>query len=266
MTVTVARSVAEACAALAADPAAEVLAGGTDVMVEVNHGRRRPDAVVAIGRVEELGGWRRADGHVRLGAGLTYTDLGGPDLAALCPALAQAARTVGSPQIRNAGTIGGNLGTASPAGDLLPVLVALGATAHLRSASGTRDLPVTELLTGVKQTALEPGELIEAVTVPVARGPQHYLKIGFRNAMVIAAASVALVVDEDAGTVGVGLGAVGPTPLLVTAQVTEATDPGFPERVAGAARPIDDHRSSAAYRRHAIEVLTRRAVRRSFGG
>jgi CO/xanthine dehydrogenase FAD-binding subunit len=264
VTVHVATSVADACHALAAEPEAQVLAGGTDFMVEVNHGLRRPSAVVAVGRLEELRGWERDDGHLRLGAGLTYTDLGMPDLASLSPALAQAARTVGSPQIRNAGTIGGNLGTASPAGDLLPVLVALDATVHLRSADGARDLPVTDFVTGVKQTALAPGELIEAVTMPVARGPQHYLKVGVRNAMVIAVAAVALVVDEDADQLAVGLGSVGPTPLRVTATVAEATAEGFPQQVADAARPIDDHRSTAAYRRHAVAVLTRRAIRRAF--
>ncbi len=264
MTVRVATSLADACAALAEDPEADVLAGGTDVMVEVNHGRRRPTAVVAIGRVPELAGWERDGDRIRLGAGLTYTELGRPDLAARVPALADAARTVGSPQIRNAGTIGGNLGTASPAGDLLPVLVALDATVHLVSAGGARDLPVTDFLTGVKQTALAPGELIAAVSVPVARGPQHYLKVGTRNAMVIAVASLGLVVDADAGTVAVGLGSVGATPLRVTATIEEATGPAFPARVAEAARPIDDHRSSAAYRRHAVGVLAERAVRRAF--
>ena len=127
--------------------------------------------------------------------------------------MAQAARTVGSPQIRNAGTIGGNLGTASPAGDTLPVLVALGATVEVASATARRALPIGEFLTGPKSTALVPGELIVSVRVPVAGGPQEYLKVGVRNAMVIAVASVAMVVDRDAGTVGVGLGSVGPTAL-----------------------------------------------------
>jgi CO/xanthine dehydrogenase FAD-binding subunit len=264
VTVRVATTLADACAALADDPEAQVLAGGTDFMVEVNHGLRRPESVVAVGSVAELAGWEQQGDRLRLGAALTYTDLGMPDLAALSPGLAQAARTVGSPQIRNAGTVGGNLGTASPAGDLLPVLVALDATVHLRSVAGARDLPVVEFLTGVKTTALEPGELIEAVTLPVARGPQHYLKVGTRNAMVIAIASVALCADLDAETVALGLGSVGPTPIRVTATAAEARAPGFPEQVAAAARPIDDHRSSAAYRRHAISVLVARAVRRAF--
>ena len=264
MTVRVATSLTEACDALAADPEADVLAGGTDFMVEVNHGLRRPRSVVAVSRVPELAGWLHEGDRLWLGATLTYTDLGLPKVAALAPGLAQAARTVGSPQIRNAGTVGGNLGTASPAGDLLPVLVALDAVVHLRSATSARDLPITEFLTGVKQTALTPGELIVGVTVPVARGPQHYLKVGTRNAMVIAVVSVALVVDLEVGRVAVGLGSVGPTPLRVTATLDEATAADFPALVAAAARPIDDHRSSAAYRRHAVSVLTARAVRRAF--
>jgi len=142
--------------------------------------------------------------------------------------------------------------------------VALDAMVHLRSATSARDLPITEFLTGVKQTALTPGELIVGVTVPVARGPQHYLKVGTRNAMVIAVVSVALVVDLEVGRVAVGLGSVGPTPLRVTATIDEATAADFPALVAAAARPIDDHRSSAAYRRHAVSVLTARAVRRAF--
>jgi CO/xanthine dehydrogenase FAD-binding subunit len=123
---------------------------------------------------------------------------------------------------------------------------------------------VGDFLTGVKRTALAPGELIEAVTVPVVRGPQHYLKVGTRNAMVIAIASLALVSDLDAGTLALGLGSVGATPIRVTATVDAARAEDFPEKVAAAARPIDDHRSSAAYRRHAIAVLTARAVRRAF--
>ncbi len=264
VTVRVASSLADACAALADDPDAEVLAGGTDFMVEVNHGHRRPQSVVAVGRVPELTGWAQQGDRLRIGAAVTYTELERPDLAGLSPGLAQAARTVGSPQIRNAGTIGGNLGTASPAGDLLPVLVALDATVHLRSAEGARDVAVGDFLTGVKQTALAPGELIEAVTVPVVRGPQHYLKVGTRNAMVIAIASLALVTDLDASTVALGLGSVGQTPIRITATIDEARAPGFPDQVASTARPIDDHRSSAAYRRHAVAVLTARAMQRAF--
>lgn len=146
MTVRVATSLVDACAALTEHPGAAVLAGGTDLMVAINRGRLRPSSVVTVGRVPDLTGCQADGNRIRLGAGLTYRELMAPDLAEQCPALAQADRTVGSPQIRNAGTLGGNLGTASPAGDLLSVLVALDAVVHLRTVTDTRELPVTEFL------------------------------------------------------------------------------------------------------------------------
>ena len=277
MTVLVPTGLDEALAALADAPDAHVLAGGTDLMVELNHGRRRPPAVIAVGRVPELRGWSVEDGGVlRVGAATTYTELMAPAPAALAPALAAASRTVGSPQIRNAGTIGGNLGTASPAGDTLPVLVALDAEVELASASGRRRLPVADFLTGPKRTALAPAELIVAVRFPSlgSAGAQEYLKVGTRNAMVIAVASCAVVVEPAHRTVRVGLGSVGPVPLRAPAAEAWATehvdwadgavdDPDtFGRLVAEAARPIDDHRSTAAYRRHAVAVLAARGLRR----
>ena len=277
MTVLVPTGLDEALAALADAPDAHVLAGGTDLMVELNHGRRRPPAVIAVGRVPELRGWSVEDGGVlRVGAATTYTELMAPAPAALAPALAAASRTVGSPQIRNAGTIGGNLGTASPAGDTLPVLVALDAEVELASASGRRRLSVAEFLTGPKRTALAPAELIVAVRFPSlgSAGAQEYLKVGTRNAMVIAVASCAVVVEPAHRTVRVGLGSVGPVPLRAPAAEAWATehvdwadgavdDPDtFGRLVAEAARPIDDHRSTAAYRRHAVAVLAARGLRR----
>jgi CO/xanthine dehydrogenase FAD-binding subunit len=215
---------------------------------------------------------------VHLGAGVTYTRLMQDDISATVTALAYAARTVGSPQIRNAGTIGGNLGTASPAGDTLPVLVALDATVELASVHGSRELLVSEFLTGPKRTALEPGELIVAVTIPVRRGPQQFRKVGVRNAMVIAVASVAIAIDLDRKSVGVGLGSVGPVVLRAPnaeAWVTDRLewrsdavhldDPGdldrFGAMVAAEAVPIDEHRSTGRYRRHAIGVLAARCMR-----
>jgi CO/xanthine dehydrogenase FAD-binding subunit len=272
---------AEALAALADTPGAEILAGGTDLMVEVNHGSRRPEAIVAVGRVAELRGWAIEDGAtLRIGAATTYTDLLAEDVAALAPALAAASRTVGSPQIRNAGTIGGNLATASPAGDTLPVLVALDAEVELASAHGVRRLPVAEFITGPKRTSRAPGELLVAVRIPAASpgDGQEYLKVGTRNAMVIAVASCAVIVDRASRRVSVGLGSVGPRPLRApaaeawaadhvdwaTGEVDDPTE--FGRLVAAAASPIDDHRSTAAYRRHAIGVLAARGLRRGLGG
>lgn len=277
---TIARTLDDACVALAEHPDALLLAGGTDLMVGVNRGQVGFDHVVVIDRVDELRGWRREGDELVLGAGLTYAEMGRGELPVLLPALAQAARTVGSPQIRNAGTLGGNLATSSPAGDTLPVLVALDATVVLRSSHGTRKLALDRFVTGVKQNALEPEELIEAVRVPVLDGPQEFLKVGTRNAMVISVASLALVVDRAGRSVRVGLGSVAPVPVRAveaeafvdgaidwdTGSAPEAAVDRFAGLVAEAARPIDDQRGTATYRSHAIGVLARRALRRAFPG
>jgi CO/xanthine dehydrogenase FAD-binding subunit len=279
MAVHAPRSLADLYGALADSPEAQLLAGGTDFMVEVNFGHRHPAAVIALRDVAELKSWRIDDGTVVLGATCTYAELEGPEIATLVPALAQAARTVGSPQIRNAGTIGGNLGTASPAGDTLPVLAALDARVVVGSSKGVRTLTLDELIVGPKRTTLEPGEIIIEVRVPVLDGPQEYLKIGTRNAMVIAVADVAIVIDREGRNVRCAMGSVGPT--IIRAHDAEqwvndyidwsaghldddAAAAEFGQRVAAAARPIDDHRSTAAYRRHGVEVLAARGLRRAF--
>ena len=273
-------SVDAAVSALAAEPAATVLAGGTDLMVEVNEGRRRPESsVVVVNRIPELRSWRRsADAaSVTIGAAVSWSDLVEGPLAELVPALAQASRTVGSPQIRNAGTLGGNLATCSPAGDGLPVLAALGATVELASASGRRSLPVEEFMLGVKRTALGPGEIIVSVTLPIVDGWQGYAKVGVRNAMVIAVASACVVLDRTNRSVAVAAGSVGPTVLrcpdaeeylggmidwdLLVVPTEEIGR--FRELVSAASRPISDHRSTAEYRRHAVGVLAQRLVRRA---
>ncbi len=186
-------------------------------MVEVNAGHRRPAKVLSLRHIPELRSWQQLpSGEVRLGATVTYTDMLDPALAQLLPALAHAARTVGSPQIRNAGTIGGNLATASPAGDTLPVLAALDAVVEVASALGARDIPVSAFITGPKRNALSRGELIVAVRLPLLDGHQEFRKIGVRNAMVIAVASLALAVDRTTRTVRCALGSVGPGPIRAT--------------------------------------------------
>lgn len=284
MTVLVPATLDEALAHLAQDPSLHVLAGGTDLMVEVNMGHRRPPGVLAVDRLAELRGWRHdeAAGTVWLGAGLTYGAMAAPAFAALLPALTEAARTVGSPQIRNAGTIGGNLGTASPAGDGLPVLSALDATVTLASSTGgRREVSIHDFLVGVKRTDRRPDELIVGATVPVLDGWQGYAKVGVRNAMVIATTSACLAVDREGRSVRVSMGAVAPTVLRaraaeawVAAEIDWAAGvlPGdadalaaeFGRRCAAEARPIDDHRSTADYRRHAVGVLAGRLLRRAF--
>jgi CO/xanthine dehydrogenase FAD-binding subunit len=246
-------------------------------MVAVNFGRSRPAHVCSLRRVDELGGAGRDDGQAVCGARVTYTEL----LAApLDRALHEAARTVGSPQIRNAGTLGGNLGTCSPAGDLLPVLAALDATVVARSAAGERRIPFAEFMRGPGRTALSPAELVVRAEWPAAGPAQAFCKVGTRNAMVVAVASLALVVDRERRRVGVALGSVGP----VVARAAEAerfaaalfeesgwerqlgcsaaASERFGELCAAATDPIDDVRGTAAYRRHVAVVLGRRALGR----
>jgi CO/xanthine dehydrogenase FAD-binding subunit len=231
--------------------------GGTDVMVELNFDRARPEALLNLNEVSELRGWSREDGRLWLGAGLTYTEAMEPPLAELLPALAEAARTVGGPQIRNRGTIGGNLGTASPAGDALPPLLVGGGEVKLVSLRGERRLPLAEFLVGPKRNALADDELIAGVRVSPSDARETFMKVGPRNAMVIAVVSLAVRVD---GELRAAFGSAGPVPKLVRARLNEIDT--FPDKVAEAATPIDDVRGTARYRRHALRVLTRRALER----
>jgi CO/xanthine dehydrogenase FAD-binding subunit len=283
VSVVIPGAVAEAVAVLTERPDALVLAGGTDLMVDINEGLRHvadDELVVCVNRVPELRTWTldRAAGTLRLGAAVTYAELARPPLVGLVPALAQAARTVGSPQIRNAATIGGNVVTCSPAGDGLPVLSALDATVELVSDSGSRVLAIDEFMVGVKRTALRPGELLAAVTLRLLDGWQGYAKVGVRNAMVIAIAGACLAVDEPGRSVRIALGSVAPTIVRAAAAeawAAEAVDWGarsvaadavtyFGRLAAAASSPIDDHRSTAPYRRHSIAVLAERLLRRAF--
>jgi CO/xanthine dehydrogenase FAD-binding subunit len=269
----------EALAVRAERPDAEPIAGGTDVMVDINFDRRRPGALLDLGRVPELREWSREDGWIRLGAGVPYAriidELGTP-----LPGLAMASRTVGSPQIRMRGTVGGNLGSASPAGDAHPPLLAAGAVVEVESAArGARRIPAAEFYLGVKRNAVEPDELISAVLIPPAAGPQQFSKVGTRNAMVIAVTAFACALHPDRKAVGTGIGSAAPTPRravdaesflageLEAAGLWESRGAlpdglarAFGERVAEASSPIDDVRGSAAYRRHSLAVMARRTA------
>ncbi len=264
----------EALAMKAANPDAMPIAGGTDVMVEINLDRHRPAAILDLTRVRELTEWGFDAGLIRVGAGVTYARII-DELGDRLPGLAMASRTVGSPQIRNRGTVGGNLGTASPAGDALPPLLASDALVELASVSGSRRVPIREFFTGPKRNAMRKDELIAAFLVEPAAGPQQFSKVGTRNAMVIAVCSFALSVDVPRRRVGTGIGSAGPTPLrAVEAEdfiqgalgwdgalsVSESALNRFGELVAAAARPIDDIRGTAAYRRLALAVLARRTL------
>ena len=260
MEVLTPRTLDEALRLKAERPDAVPIQGGTDVMVELNFDRARPAALLNLNEVGELRGWSRENGSFLLGAGLTYSEAMETQLAEALPALAEASRTVGGPQIRNRGTVGGNLGTASPAGDVLPPLLIGDAEIELASVRGERKVPLTEFLTGPKRNALADDELIVAARVRAAAGPQTFMKVGPRNAMVISVVSLALTVDRERDEVRAAFGSAGPVAGLVTTPLTELD--GFAERIAAAARPIDDVRGSAAYRRRALSVLTARAVER----
>src|SRR5438067_5526383 len=257
MEVLTPRSLDEALRLKSERPDALPLQGGTDVMVALNFDRSRPEAILNLNDVDELRGWSRENGMLRLGAGLTYSEVEHGELRDVLPALAEASRTVGSPQIRNRGTIGGNLGTSSPAGDALPPLLVEGAEVECASVRGTRHVPLGAFVTGVKRNALEPDELITAIWLTASEAPQTFMKIGPRNAMVIAVVSLAVCAGDE---LRASFGSASPRPVLVTAPRSDAES--FPERVAAAASPIDDVRSTQAYRRHALRVLAQRALER----
>src|SRR5919199_2820958 len=255
----------EALEAKAAHPAAVPIFGGTDVMVDLNFDRERPKALLDLTRVPEIQEWAEDDGRLRVGAGVTYARIIS-ELGERLPGLAMASRTVGSPQIRNRGTVGGNLGTASPAGDALPPLYASDAEVELASAGGTHRVPVTEFITGPKRNSLKPNELIAAFHIPEAEGPQQFAKIGPRNAMVIAVCSFGLALHPEQRRVGACVGSAAPTPVRARyaegfiegilderdlwesrAEIDERVLKRFGEMVEMAARPISDVRGTASY-------------------
>ena len=262
----------------AAHPNALPIAGGTDVMVEINFDRRRPEAFIDLTRIAELTEWGMEGALLRIGAAVTYTRVIN-ELGDRLPGLAKASRTVGSPQIRNRGTVGGNLGSASPAGDAHPPLLASGATVELASVAGTRRLPARDFFIGPKRNAMRHDELIAAFLIEPAAGPQEFSKVGTRNAMVIAVCSFALALEPKRRRVGTGIGSAAPTPITADsaerflegvldernlwerpAALEASAMARFGELVAAAARPIDDIRGTAAYRRHALRVTARRSL------
>lgn len=269
---------AEALEAKAAHPGAVPIAGGTDVMVELNFDRHRPEALLDLNRVTELEQWAADGTRIRLGAGVTYTRVI-DELGDVLPGLAMASRTVGSPQIRNRGTVGGNLGAASPAGDSHPPLLATGAVVEVESTRGVRTIAAEDFYTGVKRNALEPDELIKAIVLPKSRGPEQFAKIGTRNAMVISVAAFAIALDPETRAVGTGIGSAAPTPRRATdaevflaaaledaglwesrGELPQALLKEFGERVRQAGSPIDDVRGTAAYRLHSLAVMARRTL------
>ena len=273
MPVFIPSSLAEATQLLSNNPDAHLLTGGTDMMVEVNFNHRHPETVIALRNIPEIQQWSvdAASGIVHIGSSVPYATMEHGDLAQALPALAEAARTVGSPQIRAAGSIGGNLGTCSPAGDSLPVLSALDAVVHLRSDTSSRSVSFAEFMVGPKKNSRMANEIITGVSIPMTNGWQGYAKVGVRNAMVISVASVCLAIHD--GKVRVALGSVGPTIIRCTESeawvnsvglenVNQSIAKEFGEHVRAESRPIDDHRSTAEYRRHAVGVLAARLLLR----
>ncbi|MFF4366813.1 FAD binding domain-containing protein [Streptomyces sp. NPDC001594] len=269
----------EALEAKAEHPSAVPIAGGTDVMVEINFDHRRPEYLMDLNRIALLHEWETDGDAVRLGASVPYTriieQLRGP-----LPGLALASRTVASPQIRNRGSVGGNLGCASPAGDAHPALLAAGAEVEAESVRGTRTIPIDAFYTGVKRNALAPDELIKTVRVPVADGPQQFSKVGTRNAMVIAVCAFGLALHPRTRSVRTGIGSAAPTPVRARAAeefldavlaeeglwdsraaLAPSVVQRFGDLAAASCNPIDDVRGTARYRRHAVGVMARRQLR-----
>jgi CO/xanthine dehydrogenase FAD-binding subunit len=271
-------TMADALAAKAEYPGAVPILGGTDVMVELNFDKHRPDVLIDLTRITELAEWSQDDGRVRLGSGVSYTRIIN-ELGGTLPGLAMASRTVGSPQIRNRGTVGGNLGAASPAGDAHPALLAADADIVLESTRGTRLIPAEDFYLGVKRNAARPDELISAIYIRPPSGPQQFCKIGTRNAMVISVAAFGFALHPDRKQVRTGIGSVAPTPrrardaedFLARAleeaglwesrgAIPQAVVREFGDLVRAAGSPIDDVRGTAAYRLHSLAVMARRAL------
>ncbi|MEJ7706428.1 MAG: FAD binding domain-containing protein [Nocardioidaceae bacterium] len=271
-------TMAEALEAKKAHLDARPLLGGTDVMVELNFDHSRPGALLDLTRIPELAEWSRDNGSIKIGSGVTYSRII-DELGDQLPGLAMASRTVGSPQIRNRGTVGGNLGAASPAGDSHPALLAADAEVELSSVDGVRRLPAHEFYTGVKRHAGHPDELITAIYITPPQGPQQFCKIGTRNAMVISVSAFSIALHPDRKQVRTGIGSAAPTPrraidaetFLADAlesdglwesrgELPESLGREFGDRVKSAASPIDDVRGSAAYRLHSLAVMARRSL------
>ena len=280
MTVIVAKELNTALAALREHHDARLIQGGTDLMVEINFNHVKPTTMISLRDVASLRTIRRDQpGTLSIGSGVPYSVIEGEPVLSEIPALAQAARTVGSPPIRAAGSLGGNLGTCSPAGDTLPVMFALDAMIHLNTLDSTRIVSIHDFMTGVKRSVRQQDEIITSIDFPIINGWQGYSKVGVRNAMVISVASACLVADHENANVRIALGSVGPTIIrcreaeawLKSSQNLSAGQSisldvanEFGRRAAGESSPIDDHRSTAQYRRHAISVLASRLLRKAY--
>lgn len=264
----VARSVAD-LERMLADTHGRVLAGGTDLILFMEMGRLQPATVIDISRVDGLR-YVRSDGEVlRIGPLATHSDLvQSPLLREWAPIVPMAAATVGAVQIRNRGTVGGNLATASPAGDTIPALMALGAHVTLRKRNGERRLPLEQFFAGPGKTVLASDEYIAEIdfVAPPLGAPGVYVKAGRRKAQAITLVSVG--VQRRRQDVSICLGAVAPVVMHAVAAEQalrgHKLTPALCERAAqlagGEARPISDVRASAGYRTDLVRILVRRAL------
>jgi CO/xanthine dehydrogenase FAD-binding subunit len=269
----------EALAALAeGNGAAQALAGGTNMIVDMRARRATPARLVGLGKIEALRGIRIADGRVTLGARTTMSEiLHHPGLAEHAPSLVAQARVFGGQMVRNAATVGGNICSGSPAADVVPPLLALDAEVTLASRGGTRVVPLHEFFLGYKEDARAPGELMTAIAwdLPPENSSNHFYKLALRkgDAITVVGIAVALTVEAGACTrARIALGAVAPVVKRATAAEDMLSGQALtPALIDAAARqavedvdPIDDVRASAGYRRHTVHALTRRLVTRAW--
>ena len=272
-------SIADAAGALAANPAARVLAGGTDLLVQMKNGRREPPVVVDVKRIPELTAITIDDAGLRLGAATPCIQIARhAGVRAEYPSLAEIAGLIGGTAIQGRASIGGNLCNAAPSADSVPLLIALSAVARVAGPGGVREIPVEEFCVAPGRNAMGEGEFLVDIFVPKpAPGFRaHYLRFIPRNEMDIAVAGVgvsATVIDGKIAAARVALASVAPTPLFVReageALIGQAPSAEAVARAAGlaqaAAKPITDMRAPADYRRHLCGVLTRRALNAVLG-
>ena len=255
---------------------AKLLAGGTDLLVELKNGPEVPEIIVDLSRIAEFKGIEETDEGLRIGSLVTHTEIMDSDMVARhAPAMIDAARTIGAVQTRNLGTLGGNLVTCVPSLDSGPVLVALDAIVGMAGPKGRKQMPIVDFFVGPRKTALEPGELLADIVIPrTSLGKSCvFAKFGLRKGQALALVNVAAAVEVDKKTgalaeTRIALGAVAPV-VIRTRKAEAMLDGEKPDEAllaqaadiaAGEARPIDDFRASAAYRRELIRALTRRVL------
>jgi len=274
----VVESIAEALNAKRSRPFARFVSGGTELVADQNLGIVCPEGYISLRYVSEMTRVRVAEDRVEIGAGCTIAELLEEPLATALPLLAKAARAFGTRQVRNRGTIGGNIASGLPDRTLTPCLLVLDATVTLESGNGTRTVPVRELLVGPGITSIDPAELVTSVTIPRVAGFQDYRMVGPRNAQFYVTASIALVIDPSDRDVRVALGNCAPTAIRIpeaeafalgavdwdTSTLAESAAVEFGRLVGEYCDPPEDSAASAGYRRHAATVMARRLIRLGF--